>query len=249
LNDTVSYSGKHNEANGESNNDGSSDVCWNCGEEGPTENQTIEQQRRKQRRNMLATVLLSQGVPMIMAGDEFGRTQGGNNNAYCQDNNVSWVDWEREERDRDMVTFVKELVRLRLSNPVFRRTAFLEGLVHPDSSLKDVTWLLEDGTEMLEADWNDARRQALGVLFDRSGAVRSRYHAADASEAGDSFLLLFNASSQDKEFRVPAPIGGEAWEPVFDTQEETGRTSHLRLSGGDNYVVRQCSMALLVDRA
>lgn len=249
LSDTVSYSSKHNEANGESNNDGSSDICWNCGEEGPTEDPAIEQRRRKQRRNMLATVLLSQGVPMIMAGDEFGRTQGGNNNAYCQDNSVSWIDWELEERDREMVAFVKDLIRLRLGHAVFRRTAFLEGLVHPDSSLKDVTWLLEDGTEMLEADWHDARRQALGVLLDRSGVVGTRYHAVDDTEVGDSFLLLFNAGSHDKEFRVPAPICGDAWELVFDTQEETGRTSRRRLSCGDTCVVRQCSMALFVDRA
>jgi isoamylase len=249
LNDTVSFSRKHNEANGEANNDGSSDVCWNCGEEGPSDDPAIQHQRRKQRRNMLATLLLSQGVPMIMAGDEFGRSQAGNNNAYCQDNIVSWVDWEQKDRDRETVAFVKELVRLRLDHSVFRRTAFLEGLVHPDSSVKDVTWLVENGTEMLESDWHDDGRQSLAILLDRAGAGRSRCHTTDSTEAGDSFLLLFNAASQDREFRIPAPVSGEAWRLVFDTQDDTSHLQARRSSQGDTYVVQGCSMVLFVDRS
>jgi len=246
LNDTVSFSRKHNEANGEANNDGSSDVCWNNGEEGPGDDPAIQRHRRKQRRNMLATLLLSQGVPMIMAGDEFGRTQAGNNNAYCQDNVVSWVDWEQRDLDGETVSFVKDLVRLRLDHPVFRRTEFLEGLVHPDSRLKDVTWLTEEGTEMLEADWHDDGRQGLGILLDRDGAGRSRHQVTDA---GDSFLLLFNAGSQEREFRVPAAVSGGTWQLVFDTHEEASPVRARQLGHRDIYLAHSCSMVLFVDRS
>ena len=248
LSDTVSYSVKRNEANGESNNDGSSDICWNCGEEGPGGDPGILRERRKQRRNMLATVLLSQGAPMIMAGDEFGRTQAGNNNAYCQDNAISWIDWAHEDDEREMVAFVKDLVRLRLEHPVFRRTSFLEGVVHPDSSLKDVTWLAESGTEMQEADWHDVTRQSLGILLDRSGVGKTRFHPVDATQVGDSFLLLFNAGPDDKEFRIPASVSGGTWELVFDTNEEGGSPHRQGRGAGQAYIVQGRSMALFVDR-
>jgi glycogen operon protein len=248
LSDTVSYSVKRNEANGESNNDGSSDICWNCGEEGPSGDPGIRHERRKQRRNLLATLLLSQGAPMIMAGDEFGRTQAGNNNAYCQDNAISWIDWEHEDDEQEMVAFVKGLVRLRLEHPVFRRTSFLEGVVHPDSSLKDVTWLVESGTEMQEADWHDVTRQSLGILLDRSGVGKTRSHPVDATQVGDSFLLLFNAGSDDKEFRIPASVSGGTWELVFDTHEEGGSTHRQGRGAGQACIVQGRSMTLFVDR-
>jgi glycogen operon protein len=197
---------------------------------------------------LLATLLLSQGAPMIMAGDEFGRTQAGNNNAYCQDNAISWIDWAHEDDEREMVAFVKDLVRLRLEHPVFRRTSFLEGVVHPDSSLKDVTWLVESGTEMQEADWHDVTRQSLGILLDRSGVGKTRSHPVDATQVGDSFLLLFNAGSDDKEFRIPASVSGGTWELVFDTDEEGGSTHRQGRDAGQAYIVQGRSMALFVDR-
>jgi len=248
LADVVSYHRKHNEANGEANNDGSNHGSnWNCGEEGPSIDPRILGLRERLKRNMLATLLLSQGTPMLLAGDEFGRTQRGNNNAYCQDNEISWVDWEISDADRALQEFVRLLISLRLQHPVFRRESFLDGMAHPESALKDVTWLDADGSEMTEDDWRQASRQILGVLLDHNG-VRLGHRLQHETDAGDSFLMLFNAGAEDLEFTVPPPIGSEIWEVVFDTSEEGATVPAGSFRAGNQYMLRARSMVLLADR-
>ena len=207
----------------------------------------ITRLRLKQRRNLLATLLLSQGVPMLLAGDEFGRTQQGNNNAYCQDNELSWVDWTLAEKEAESIRFVRELIRLRLDNPVFRRVTFLDGLEHPESRLKDVTWLREDGREMTEADWHEPSRASLGVLLDRTGVEMVQRDKSDRG-AGDSFLMLFNAGPVAVDFVVPAPVTADIWEIVFDTREERAAVPAHSFREGTIYTVQRRSLALLADR-
>jgi glycogen operon protein len=247
LNDVVSFEHKHNEDNLEANRDGSHhSVSWNCGEEGATRDPEIVRLRNRQRRNLLATMLLSQGVPMLLAGDEMGRTQKGNNNAYCQDNDISWLDWELTHSEPDLTGFVARLIRIRRDNPVFRRTAFLEGIAHPESRLKDVTWLREDGQEMTEDDWRDPHRRTLGVLLDRTG-VDLLYRREDDLELGHSFLLLFNAASEPIEFSVPQPISSEIWEVVLDTREDAATVPTDGYRRGHAYSLYPNSLALLCD--
>jgi isoamylase len=164
LNDLVSYNDKHNEANGENNRDGSSNnLSWNCGAEGPTEDREINQLRERQKRNMLATLFFSQGTPMVLGGDEFGRTQKGNNNAYCQDNEISWVDWDGiKEEGQSLILFTRKLIRLRHSLPILRRGRFLTAEYNPALEVKDVTWINASGKEMQKSDWRTARCVASG---------------------------------------------------------------------------------------
>ena len=159
MNDLVSYNDKHNEANGESNQDGiSNNLSWNCGAEGPTEDREITNFRERQKRNMLATLFFSQGTPMILGGDEFGRTQKGNNNAYCQDDEISWVDWEGIKEDgQSLIAFTRKLIRLRDSLPILRRGRFLSGEYNPELEVKDVTWINASGREMQQSDWEDTK--------------------------------------------------------------------------------------------
>jgi glycogen operon protein len=247
LQDALSFHHKRNEDNGEGNRDGHNDISWNCGVEGPTDDPVVERLRLKHRRNLLATLLLSQGVPMLLAGDEFGRSQQGNNNAYCQDNALSWVDWSEADRNQESVRFVRELIRLRLSHPVFRRVSFLDGQAHPESRQKDVTWLREDGREMGESDWRDPHRQSLGVLLDRTGVDLLRRDAAHA-DPGDSFLMLFNAGPVAVDFVVPSPVTSEIWEVVFDTREHTAAVPAHSFRQGTVYSLHRRSIALLADR-
>jgi isoamylase len=200
--------------------------------------------RRRQRRNLLATLLLSQGVPMLMAGDEFGRTQRGNNNAYCQDNEISWLDWGLRDVESATVRFVSFLTQIRRENPVFRRTSFLSGVAHPESQLKDVTWLKENGTEMTETDWRDPARRTLGVLLDRAGVDPQRREPGDR-EAGGSFLLLLNAGENAIDFTLPAPVASEHWEVVLDTGQESVSEPTDVYRTGHVYVVGPQSLTLL----
>jgi isoamylase len=162
LNDLVSYSDKHNEANGEANKDGNlNNLSWNCGAEGPTEDREINKLRERQKRNMLATLFFSQGTPMVLGGDEFGRTQRGNNNAYCQDNEISWVDWEGiKEEGQSLIFFTRKLIRLRHSLPILRRGRFLTAESNPALEVKDVTWINASGKEMQKNDWEEAKMSA-----------------------------------------------------------------------------------------
>ncbi|EIV93245.1 glycogen debranching enzyme GlgX [Frankia sp. QA3] len=232
LRDLVSYNEKHNEANGEDNRDGSDDNrSWNCGVEGPTDDPDVLSLRTAQTRNLLTTLLLSQGVPMLVAGDEMGRTQHGNNNAYCQDNPISWLDWADAERNADLVEFVGLLSRLRRDHPIFRRRRFFQGVslrgqgaaagaaANDDPAVKDIVWLRPDGTEMTDTDWESGTARSLGVYLNGEGIPDP--DALGQSIVDDSFLLFFNAHYEPVAFRVPAPSFGASWETVVDTRKST----------------------------
>ncbi|HEY8705641.1 MAG TPA: glycogen debranching protein GlgX [Gaiellaceae bacterium] len=208
LRDLVSYNEKHNEANGEENKDGTDDNrSWNCGVEGPTDDPVVNALRARQQRNFLTTLLLSQGVPMILGGDELGRTQGGTNNAWCQDNEISWFDWE--SGDHQLLAFTERLIRLRHLHPVFRRSAFLTGREVRDSGLPDVWWFRPDGRRMTQKDWQRQDARTLGVFLNGQ-EIPSRTPAGEEI-ADDSFLLLFNAHFESVIFTLPTRRFGARW--------------------------------------
>jgi glycogen operon protein len=235
LHDLVSYNERHNEANGENNQDGHShNVSWNCGVEGPTDDPAILALRARQKRNFLATVLLSHGVPMLLAGDEMSRTQGGNNNAYCQDNEIGWVDWTKAPaEDPDLPAFTQALVALRRRHAAFRRREFLTGAPVPGNGLKDVYWLAPEGREMTPEDWEDGMRRALGVQLGN-----------DARD-GQRFLVLLNAGPEAVEFGLPSRLPGR-WVQVFDTALPDGlvRGAPAVLDGGGTFTLEPRSFVL-----
>ncbi|HVV22667.1 MAG TPA: glycogen debranching protein GlgX [Pseudonocardiaceae bacterium] len=217
LNDLVSYNEKHNEANGEGGRDGSDDNrSWNCGVEGPTDDPEILELRRRQRRNLLATMLLSQGVPMILHGDEIGRSQGGNNNAYCQDGELSWVDWASVKENRELLEFVTDLTAFRKEHPVFRRRRFFAGKpIARDEELRDISWFTPSGEEMTEQNWDDGFGKAIIVFLNGEGIP-------DLDQRGmrvvdDSFLMAFNAHYEAIDMTVPGVDYGAEWTKVIDT--------------------------------
>ncbi|MBV9440069.1 MAG: glycogen debranching protein GlgX, partial [Candidatus Eremiobacteraeota bacterium] len=216
LYDLVSYDAKHNEDNGENNADGSPDNrSWNCGAEGPSDDPAILALRARQMRNLLAALLLSQGTPLLQAGDEFGRTQQGNNNAYCQDNAISWIDWTLAERaeGRALVSFVQKLTALRHRYPILRRTRFLTGEYDEELGVKDVTWVNASGSEMRSEDWDDPAMRCFGMLLDgraQTSGIRRR-------GAEITLLIVFNSYADAVEFTLPDAMGGEGWRRVADT--------------------------------
>jgi isoamylase len=217
LNDLVSYNEKHNEANGEDNRDGANDNrSWNCGVEGPTGDEKVNALRARQRRNLIATLLLSQGTPMLLHGDELGRTQQGNNNAYCQDTELSWVDWSLLETNADLLDFTSKVAELRREHPVFRRRRFFAGRpIRAGEELRDIAWFTPAGQEMSEQDWESGFGRSI-VVFLNGNAI------ADLDRRGsqvvdDSFLLCFNAHDDDIEVTVPADGYGKEWTVVLDT--------------------------------
>jgi isoamylase len=217
LQDLVSYNHKHNEANGEGNRDGSDDNrSWNCGVEGPTDDPAVNALRARQKRNFLVTLFLSQGVPMLMAGDEMGRTQGGNNNAYCQDNETSWLDWEMAETERDLLQFTETLAGLRRDHPVFRRRRFFRGRRGPDDDSGDIIWLTPAGQEMTQDDWGAGYAQALAALL--NGEAISEPDPRGGRIVDAKFLLLFNAHSDALTFTLPEASLAPGWEVVIDTR-------------------------------
>ena len=221
LADLVSHDQKHNEANGEENRDGSdANDSWNCGIEGPTDDPAVNALRSRQCRNFLATLLLSQGVPMILAGDEFGRTQRGNNNAYCQDNEVSWVNWSLDEEQKNLLEFVRSLITLRRTQPVFRRRHFFQGRAIRGTDIKDIYWLRPDGMEMTEADWqcSHACSLGMGLLGDQISECDERGQPI----RGGSFLILFNARDAEMPFRLGARRRLVSWMRLFDTTHPHG---------------------------
>jgi glycogen operon protein len=220
LNDLVSYNDKHNDANGEDNRDGHSDNrSWNCGAEGPTDDEDIIALRERQKRNFLATLLLSQGTPMLLAGDEFGRTQQGNNNVYCQDNALNWVDWHYGERGAALLEFAKKLIALRTSYPVLRRTRFLTGERNEALDVKDVTWISASGAEMRDEEWQDGNTRALGMLIDgRAQTSGIKRRGADAT-----VLILLTAHHDLVRFTLPPCNGGAAWRRLIDTNAPEAR--------------------------
>jgi glycogen operon protein len=217
LRDLVSYNEKHNEANGENNQDGEShNRSWNLGEEGPTDNPDIQRLRSRQQRNFLGTLFLSQGVPMLVGGDEIGRTQHGNNNAYCQDNEISWFDWEHV--DSGLLEFTRHLIAFRRAHPVFRRRRWFKGAPHGAGELADIAWFKPDGAEMSEQDWTEWFAKSF-ALFLNGRALRSRdEHGRPMSD--DSFLLLFNAHTDTVTFTLPEAAWGARWLPVIDTVDD-----------------------------
>jgi len=217
LNDLVTYNEKHNEANGEDNRDGSSDNrSWNCGFEGPSDDEAILILRRRQMRNMLATLLFSQGTPMVLAGDEFARTQRGNNNAYCQDNEISWVDWNLESAAQRQVEFVQRLTALRRAYPILRRSRFLTGEYNAELEAKDVTWIDASGTEMRQEAWMDETTRCFGMMIDgRAQPTGIRQKGSDAT-----VLIVFNAHYEVVSFMLPECAGGSTWSLLLDTNQE-----------------------------
>ncbi|MGH7706776.1 MAG: glycogen debranching protein GlgX [Vulcanimicrobiaceae bacterium] len=255
LTDLVSYDRKHNEANLEENRDGVDDnASWNCGAEGPTDDPDVRALRARQRRNLMATLLLSQGIPMLLGGDEFARTQDGNNNAYCQDNELSWLRWDELEdgapgfnEDAPAFTeFVRGLIALRRAHPVFRRPRFFLGARSADSLLKDISWIGPDGREMTEGDWHDGGRRCIGALL--SGDAGDRYLSLlGYREVDDSFLLLFNAHDHGIGFRLPGS-GGSRWEMLVDTFEPPALAVGATLEAGSIFLLQPRSLALFIRR-
>ena len=214
LRDLVSYNEKHNEANGENNQDGNSNnESWNCGAEGETDDPEIKGLRVRQMKNMLATLILSRGTPMILAGDEFGRTQGGNNNAYCQDNEISWLDWEIDEEGSDLLRFVRRLTEIRRHHPVLHRTRFLTAEWNEELGLKDLTWLTPNDDEMTPEAWSDGNSRCVGMLLDgRAQATGVRRRGSDTT-----LLLILNAHHEMIPFRLIDVVGGRGWRCLVDT--------------------------------
>ncbi|SDT59186.1 glycogen debranching protein GlgX [Bradyrhizobium canariense] len=214
LNDWASYNEKHNEANGENNKDGNSNNrSWNCGVEGPTDNKDVLALRERQKRNMLATLLLSQGTPMMLGGDEFGRTQRGNNNAYCQDSDISWFDWNFDDKAKHLLAFTKDLIRLRRSHPILRRSRFLTGKHDEQLDIRDVTWLNAGGGEMQLSEWNNGWIKCFGILLDG----RCRKTAIARHGEDDSVLIVMNSYEGPVDFKLPHTSAGARWSLLFDT--------------------------------
>ena len=248
LHDLVSYNSKHNEANGEENRDGSdNNRSWNCGVEGPTDDPEVNRLRARQKRNFVATTLLSQGVPMLLAGDEIGRTQAGNNNAYCQDNEISWVDWTPEHMDLDTLGFVRQLIALHKEHAVFRRRKFFQGRKIKGAEIKDIVWLRPDGEEMTDEEWNQDFARCLGVAL--SGAVIDEVTERGQRVKDENFLLLMNAHFEEIHFTLPAPPLGAGWIALIDTSCQISGDANRFFVGRSSYPLQARSLALLVERA
>ncbi|MGW6281317.1 hypothetical protein [Kribbella sp. NPDC055071] len=236
LADLVAYDGKHNEANGEENRDGTSDNrSWNCGTEGPTSDPDILALRARQSRAMLTTLLLSFGVPMLLGGDELGRTQRGNNNAYCQDNEISWFDWSTA--DEELTAFTKDLIALRRAHPVFRRRRYLTGI-----AAEELRWFTPSGTEMTQADWDYPGARALALYLD--GNDNPDQGPDGRLLVDDDFLLLVNAWWEPLDFAIPPTDPTETWTPVLNTYTPQDPTP-AKLTPGDHLTIHPRSITLL----
>jgi isoamylase len=245
LRDLVSYNEKHNEANGEENRDGhNNNLAWNCGAEGPTDDPEILALRERQSRNLLATLFLSQGVPMLLAGDELGRTQDGNNNAYCQDNATSWVDWTPDERRDRLVEFVRRMIALRRAHPVFRRRDFFQGRPIHGTEVKDIAWFKPDGTEMTDQEWEHEFARSLGVYL--AGEALAEVDARGRPVRDQDLLVLFNAHHETVQFKLPAHAGPGRWFALLDTAHEHGLASNGTFDAGANYPLQGRSLALML---
>lgn len=238
LRDSVTYEQKHNEANGEGNADGHNhNLTWNCGIEGETDDPEVNRLRAQQQRNFLATLLLSQGTPMLLGGDEIGRTQRGNNNAYCQDNELSWYDWQNI--DADLLAFTRRLIRLRKAHPALHRRKFFSGRTIRGEDVRDIVWLRYDGHEMSDEDWNNPQTQSLGMFLDGDGL--DDVDAEGRPLKDDDLLLLLSASHIDLPFRLPALDGCPQWELLLDTTDDGARE---RLAAGEETTLRARSVKL-----
>jgi len=244
LQDLVSYNDKHNEANGEDNRDGCNhNDSWNCGVEGPTDDPAITALRERQMRNFLATLFLSQGIPMLAGGDEMGRTQRGNNNAYCQDTELSWLHWPPSETGRRLIAFTQRLIRLKHANPVFhRRTFFLGRRIH-GSAVTDLAWFRPDGHEMTDEEWQNSFSRGLGLRL--SGDAIEEVDDLGEPIVGDTFLILLNAHHEPVSFVLPAHETLVRWDPVLDTRDWDGDGGRPSLPTGEQYVLEGRSLAVL----
>ncbi len=244
LRDLVSYNEKHNAANGEDNRDGESyNRSWNCGVEGPTDDPEILALRARQRRNIVTTLLLSQGVPMLLGGDELGRTQGGNNNAYCQDNEISWLDWERV--DKDMLEWCRRVTALRKAHAVFRRRRWFQGRKIRD--VEDLAWFRPDGEPMSDDDWETGYARAVGVFF--NGEAIPTPDAYGGRIVDDNFFVMFNASDTPIDWTIPNNQFGRAWvvelDTYLDTASELGQEDGTTIGAGDVISLVERSMVVL----
>jgi len=220
LRDLWSYNEKHNEANGEGNRDGdNNNHSWNCGIEGHTDNKEINGLRAKMQRNMLSTLFLSQGVPMLTMGDEYGRTQNGNNNAYCQDNEISWFNWEWTAEQRTLHSFSKALIQLRKENPIFHRRRFFNGRKMEDNTLGDILWVNASGQEMTRLDWGDSKTRSLGMIL--NGEAMVEYDERGRRIKDDIFLLVLNAWHEGVQFNLPGVHDLTHWECLIDTNQDS----------------------------
>ncbi|SDD62995.1 glycogen debranching protein GlgX [Actinokineospora iranica] len=246
LNDLVSYNEKHNEANGEGNRDGADDNrSWNCGVEGPTDDDEILALRARQRRNMIATLMLSQGVPMLLHGDEMGRTQDGNNNGYCQDNELSWVDWSLAKENADLVEFTTAVTALRARHPVFRRRRFFQGRpIRSGDELRDIAWFTPSGQEMSDEDWGSGFGRCVVTFLNGEGIPDLDQRGERVTD--DSFLLCFNAHHEDIDVTVPDGNYGAKWEVVLDTATgEVAPVERETYSGKSTMVLPSRSLIVL----
>jgi glycogen operon protein len=247
LDDLVSYNHKHNEANLENNRDGADEnYSWNCGAEGPTDDAGIRALREKQKRNFLATLLLSQGLPMLLAGDELGHTQLGNNNAYCQDNEIGWLDRGNLLHSHTTLTeFVRTLIALRRAHPVFRRPRFFRGVSSSGSALKDITWFAADAREMTHDDWSDASRRCFGAML--GGDTGDRFISLQGyPEIDDSFFIVINGHDAPVEFMLPATAKVRSWDALIDTAAPNGIPNNVAIAPGSPFHAADRSFALFM---
>jgi glycogen operon protein len=248
LHDLVSYNEKHNEANGEEGRDGhNNNLSWNCGVEGPTDDPAITALRARQKRNFLATLLLSQGVPMLLAGDGVGRTQRGNNNAYCQDNEISWVDWDLSFEDLRLFAFVQRVIALRKAHPVFRRRSFFQGRSIKGTSTKDILWLTPSGQELSDEEWQHSFARCLGLFLSGEGLDERDRQGRPVTDS--SFLLLLNAHNDAIPFRLPAIGSGSEWLLLIDTHRDRFPGRDERVSPGTEFALQGRSLALFMQVA
>jgi len=241
LNDLVSYERKHNEANGEDNRDGdNNNESMNLGAEGETDEEAILEIRERQKRNFLATLLLSQGVPMLLGGDEMGRTQGGNNNGYAQDNEISWFSWDLNRRDRQLLAFTRSLIRLFTLHPVLRRRRFFQGRQIRGSRVKDLTWYAPDGAEMTDEQWQAPGVKTLGVQF--AGDAIDERGPRGERVIDDTLLITLNADDRPVAFTLPDHEAAKRWELVFDTVHATFSAATGEFESGSTYRVTERSV-------
>ncbi len=239
----MSYNEKHNEANGENNLDGANDNnSWNCGAEGATDDPAVNNLRRQQKRNLMTILILSQGVPMLLAGDELSHTQQGNNNTYCQDNELTWLNWRLDDERREFLDFVREVIALRQQQPVFQRRKFFQGRSIFGAGIADITWFDPAGKPMGEAAWSAGFNQCFGFLLagDLIGDVDERGQPI----VGDDILILMNSYHESIPFKLPARLKGQRWQRIIDTaaagapKEQVPATKHYELSGRSVVVLR-----------
>jgi glycogen operon protein len=243
LNDLVSYEQKHNEANIGDNKDGTdNNISWNCGTEGPTNDSQINGLRDRQKRNFLATLFLSQGVPMLLAGDEIGRTQGGNNNAYCQDNEISWLDWGLDDQKKELLEFTRELIRLRHKHPVFRRKRFFRGQKLFGSNVKDIEWMKPDGNEMTEQDWNQSSVRTIGILL--AGNAIEEFDEKGRRITDSTFAMILNAHPDTVPFKLPT--SAQPWELILYTFMPNLADPKITVNAGAEFSMEGRSLALFL---